>query len=110
MAAIASGHGVVSGSAAFWASCAAAAPIIAANVNSATVILACCMRFPSCVSPCPACGYLAYGRETKLQDADSRSETAAVRLHRMLSTTATQHGQLGRHLRRVTQGTGGRSK
>src|SRR5712671_3392633 len=46
MPAIACGHGVVSGSAAFWASCAAAAPVIAANANSATVILACCMRFP----------------------------------------------------------------
>src|SRR5258708_17034328 len=46
MRAIASGHGVVSGSAAFCASCAAAAPCIAGNANSATVILACCMRFP----------------------------------------------------------------
>src|SRR5262249_34272531 len=45
MSAMASGHGMVSGGAAFWASC-AAAPVIAANVNSATVILACCMRFP----------------------------------------------------------------
>src|SRR5215475_2326566 len=45
MPAMASGHGMVSGGAAFWAS-SAAAPVIAANVNSATVILACCMRFP----------------------------------------------------------------
>src|SRR5579871_1622734 len=46
MPAIASGHGVVSGGAVFWASCAMAVPAIAANPKSATVILEYCMRFP----------------------------------------------------------------
>src|SRR5260370_14699573 len=62
-----SGQGVVSGSAAFWASCATAAPAIAANANSATVILA-CMRFPLVRFALPSLIDQAYSRQAKLQD------------------------------------------
>src|SRR5215831_12094415 len=89
MPAIASGHGVVSGSAAFWASCATAVPVIAADANSATVILACCMRFPSCVWPCPACAYLAYWRQTKLQGRKARALLHLPHRSRLLPTSVT---------------------
>src|SRR5215831_4607792 len=46
MSAIASGHAVVSGSAAFWASCAAAAPVIVKATNASPVVPGYRMRFP----------------------------------------------------------------
>src|SRR5262245_5903725 len=46
MAAMESGHGIVSGSAAFWASCAAAAPVIVASTHRAAAILTYRMRSP----------------------------------------------------------------
>src|SRR5712691_2836014 len=78
MPAIASGHGVASGSAAFWASCAATAAVIAANANSATVILAYGMRFPSCVLPCPALRVPSLLERNEITRRDSRPDTDAV--------------------------------